>query len=150
MVGSWWLMGAWGASRGELGGAGEVLDRRWGLQRHQDLSIEQTACSCECICSLSCGSVCWAVFHCCTSLMAWGWISGVTVVVWVLDVTVVVIFWLFSSGVVAIVDDDMVLAVCGSGVGTGEGGTSWGQLGDMGRPLDCCLEFLGGQGRSIE
>ena len=56
----------------------------------------------------------WAVDWVCVSSMAWGWISEVATVVWVLDVAQVVVFRPFGSGVVALVDGDVVVVLGGS------------------------------------
>jgi hypothetical protein len=58
-------------------------------------------------------------------------------VVWVLDVTQVVIFHPFGSGVIAIVDSDVVAVI--SSLGCKRGGGGWGACrGAVGRPSSVC------------
>ena len=54
-------------------------------------------------------SVPWAVDGLCVSSMAWGWISEVATVVWVLDVAQVVVLVVVVAGNVAVVDGDMAV-----------------------------------------
>jgi hypothetical protein len=98
--------------------------------------VEYITHSIERVFSSSCSSVVWAVDSLCASFIARERISGVTAVVWVLDVAQVVIFRLFASGVVAVFDGDVAVAWGGSRCGTGGWGTSWGWLGRLGGVLE--------------
>ena len=60
-----------------------------------------------------CRAICWGVDHLPVSFIPWRWISWVTAVVWMLDIAQVIVFWLFGSGVVAVVDGDMVVVLGG-------------------------------------
>jgi hypothetical protein len=113
---------------GQQGGVGGLLVRHLEFQGEPGCSIEQSMRLDEHVCSLSCDSVCWAVGCCCGLWLAWVAVSKVAVAVWVLVVAQVVVFQLFASGVVAVVDSDIVV-VLGVSRGTGDRGMCWGVLG---------------------
>jgi hypothetical protein len=104
-----------GTSWGELDGVRGLLDHRLEFRGEQGRSVEQTTRSNERVCTSSCNSVCWALDRRRGRLLAWVAVSEVVVSVWVLDVAQVVVFRPFASGVVAVVDGDVAVAVGGSG-----------------------------------
>jgi hypothetical protein len=111
-----------------LEGAGGLLVHHLEFQGEPGRSIEQSTCLDKRICSSLCDSVCWAVGHRCRLWLAWVAVSKVAVAVWVLVIAQVVVFQPFASGVVAVVDGDIVV-VLGVSRGTGDRGTCWGVLG---------------------
>jgi hypothetical protein len=113
---------------GQQGGVGGLLVRRLEFQGEPGRSIEQSMRLDERVCSSSCDLVCWAVGRRCGLWLAWVAVSKVAVAVWVLVIAQVVVFRLFASGVVAIVNGDVVV-VLGVSRGTGDRGTCWGVLG---------------------
>ena len=102
--GSMFGTGSIGTGWGELRGRGGVLARRWGPFDWQSCSVECTARSDEHARTSSHNDVPWAVDGFCVSSMAWGWISDVTTIVWVLDETQVVVFELGAAGASTVVD----------------------------------------------
>jgi hypothetical protein len=114
--------GVWVVSRGEQGDVGQLQDRFIEQMTHFDRQV----------CSLSYDLVCWAVEHPCALFMAWLAISKVGAAVWVLVVAQVVIFRLFGSGVVAVVDGDVAASLGGSRCETGGCGGSWSAVGQPG------------------
>ena len=97
-------MGGWGANWVELGGCGGILARCWGLFDWQSRSVECTTRSDEHARTSSHDNVPWAVDGFCVLSMAWGWISDVMTIIWVLDETQVIVFELGAAGASTVVD----------------------------------------------
>jgi hypothetical protein len=146
-VGQWCETGVTGASRGELGGVGGLLDRRCSCLGG---FVEYTTCSEEHIHTTLCNGIPWAVNSVSASFMAWGRVSGVLGSVHVLDEAQVVVSKVVAAGNVAVVGDDVAVAFSGSKCGMGDRGTSWGVLGGVGRLLGLCWEWCSWQGSSVE
>jgi hypothetical protein len=68
----------------------------------------------------------WAVDWFCVSSMAWGWNSEVATVIWVLDVTQVIVLVVVVAGNIAIVDSDVAVELWGSGQERGGCRLVWG------------------------
>jgi hypothetical protein len=90
-------------------------------------------CSDEHVCTTSHNGVSLVAHRCCGLSGAWVVASKVAVAVWVLVVTQVVIFQLFASGVIAVVDGDIAVAVGGPGSKTSGHRVCRGAVGRLSR-----------------
>ena len=112
------ITGAGGSSREGQSGVGGFLDRRWGRWGRWgrlDSSGEHTTRFDEHTCSSSRNSVCWGADSRRGLSGAWVAVSRVVVAGWVLDTALVVVSRGVVAAVGAVVDDDVALAVGGSG-----------------------------------
>jgi hypothetical protein len=130
VVGWWCEAGVTGASRGELGGVGGLLDRRCSCLGG---FVEYTTRSEECVRTTSRNGISLVAHRCCGLSGVWVVASKVAVAVWVLVITQVVVFRLFASGVIAVVDGDMAVAVGGPGSETSGHRVCRGAVGRLGR-----------------
>ena len=80
----------------------------------------------ECVCSSSCGSVCWAVDRRCGLSGVWVAVSKGMAVVWVLDTALVAVFGVVVAIVGTVVDGDVAAERRGSELERGGWRLGWG------------------------
>jgi hypothetical protein len=132
---------SWGATVGEQGCVGGLLDCRCSCVGG---FVEYTTRSEERVRTTSRNGVSLVAHHCCGLSGAWVVASEVAVAVWVLVVAQVVVFRPFASGVVAVVDGDVAVAVGGPGSETSGHRVCRGAVGRLGR---VCHRFRGAGSR---